>query len=282
MCHLESLNLADVERLQDLVEDGDFKLESNLVAAPDWRAKARSVLAAPGETFIILYYDWGTFSISCTDSTIHMRRTGEDRRLMRQGVGMYVRRHFRTALEKEGWEVANEGSMVLVTREDGTDGSFRSTKNKFLEQGTLKLSEGKKLQLAHLASVFLDEIREDPVRLSADLRSSLHAVTKTARVLDVADKYCFTYGTLGTNTGLVADGRVPELMRAMSTIGSDGDFIEYPQLRWEDPDLGIEGRIFLELHAGKWTVIVSLSEDLGMSAPKALSAIVARFESAAG
>ena len=78
-CHLHSLRLAAVERLERLVEDGDFILESTFDATPEWRVKVNSALEEVGETFIILHYGWGMFSISCTDLVIRMRRSGEDR-----------------------------------------------------------------------------------------------------------------------------------------------------------------------------------------------------------
>ncbi len=239
------------------------------------------MLAAAGRSFIILHYGWGMFSISCTDFAVRMRRSGEDRRLMRQGVGMYVRRHFRTALEKDGWQVGGEGGVVSVACEGRTLGRFRSAQNKFMENGTLELSQSAKPKLASLLSVLLGEICEDPDRLTAELCGSLDAVITSARTLGVAEDTCFAYGTLGSDRGSVADGRVLELMGAMSTIGSDGDFVCYPHLRWQEPGLEAEGTITLEMkHRGKWTVSIALSESSGMSVPNALAAIVARFESA--
>ncbi len=279
VCHLHSLSLADVKQLESLVRDGDFILKSTLDATPDWRTRASSALSA-GETWIDLQYDWGAFDISCSDSQIHMDRFGENRRLMRQGVGMYVRRHFRTALEKDGWQVTGEGGVASVAREGRTVGRLRTAQDKFSEDGTLELSQSARPQLAQLSSVFLAAIREDPERLSVKVRGSLRVVIESARALGVIEEPCFAYGTLGTNVGRVADGRVLDLMRTMTSIASDGDFVSYPGLRWQDPELEVEGSIFLEMNTGRWTVIVSLSESLGMSAPQALAAIVARFESA--
>ncbi len=277
--HLQSLSLPDLERLEDLVEDGDFILAANLDATPDWRAKASTALAASGRALIILLYEWGMFSIGCRDSTISMRRSGEDRRLMRQGVGMYVRRHFRTALEKDGWFLGGEGTDIEVRR-DGAVGRFRSTQDKFIENGSLKLSQAAKRHVARLTCVFLDEIREDPNRFSVDMHGPKDAVTKTAQILGVAEKDCFACGTVGSSRSFVADGRVLDLMRVMSKLGSDGDLISYRHLRWQLPAFDVDGWLHLELYQGTWTVKITVEESLGMSAPSALAAIVEKFESA--
>ncbi|MCP3935628.1 MAG: hypothetical protein GY708_09690 [Actinomycetia bacterium] len=281
VCHLQSLDLAAVERLENLVEDGDFIFEATVDATPDWRTRASSVLVA-AETMIDLQYCWGTFSISCTDSEIRMRRSGSDRRLMRQGVGMYVRRHFRPALKKDGWLVAGDGGDSSVAREGQPAGQLRSAQDKFSEWGSLELTQEARSQLAQLSSVFLSEICENPELISVRAHGSRRAVIASARALGRVEETCFAYGVLGSNSGFVAGDRVLELMQTMSSLGSDGDFVCYPDLCWRDPESVTEGQIYLTMHGGGWTVSIAISETTGMISRKALAAIFAGYNSRDG